>query len=373
MKYRIVTHGNCTDGYCSAFVVKKFFNTLFGTKLTEQEIQEIPVLGVQPQDIQAGKVPFSSADVVVDLPKPDSKIFFWCDHHLTTKPTAALPENQYWKAAPSCTGFLIAIALEKGAKSSTELVKFKKAIDINDSAAYTKKDIKDCYYKRKSYQQQNSLQKLTMIGAMFNTRDRVLNDEIFRTLLSSELGETPLSSKSLWQLNPIMFYKAQLESFELWRKNVDIYLRYDAEAQCVVQDDRKANINIGVPDRFYSYLKFPQASYHMNLRIIDEVLRNHKTISGTPEGGSPSVQKGASSLAPKALPSIEKKARLGIGSNIFHKERCKVDISKLCQEVGKKFGGSGGGHFAVGGAVIKADKADEAIKFILEILRGKMQ
>lgn len=335
MKYRIITHGNCTDGYCSAFVIKKFFNIFFGTKLSGQEILDIPVFGVQPQDIQAGKFTFSSRDIVVDLPRSDKNVFFWCDHHLTTKPVEILPENYYWKTTPSCTGFLIDIALGKGVKASKELLEFKRVIDISDGAAYTKKDIKNCYYKRKSYQQHSPLQKLTIIGSMFNTRDRVLNDEIFRTLLANELGETPLSSKSLWQLNPLMFHKAQLESFEQWRKNVDTYLSYDQEAQCVLQDDRLAKINVGVPDRFYSYMKFPQASYHVNWRIIDD----------------------------------EKKARFGIGSNIFHKERCKVDISELCREVGKKFGGSGGGHYYVGGAVIKADKSDEAIKFILERLK----
>jgi len=337
MKYRIITHGNCTDGFCSAYVVKKYFNLLLKTKLSESEIQEIPVLGVQPQDIQQGKVIFSEGDIVLDLPHHHKKVFFWCDHHLTTKTTDRLPENYHWKAAPSCTGFLIELAAAAGAKLSKEVLEFQKAIDINDSAAYTKKDIKDCYYKRKNYQQHSPLQKLTMIGSMFNTRDRILNDEIFRTLLTSELGETPLSSNPLWQLNPLIFHKAQLESFELWRNNVDTYLSYDAEAQCVVQDDRLAKINVGVPDRFYSYLKFPEASYHVNLRVIEE----------------------------------EKKARLGIGSNIFHKDRCKVNISELCQEVGKRFGGSGGGHFAVGGAVIKADKADEALKFILEAFKKK--
>lgn len=336
MKYRIITHGNCTDGYCSAFVVKKFFNVFFDAALSDQEIQEIPVLGVQPQDIQAGKVHFTSGDIVVDLPPPPgTKVLFWCDHHLTTDPGKALPKNQYWKIAPSCTGFLIDIALEKGAKSTKELLEFKRAIDVIDNAEYSKKEIKDCFYKQKEYQHLTFLQKLTMVGAMFSTRDRVLNDVIFRTLLTSDLGETPLSSRSLWQLNPLMFHQAQLESFEQWRKNVDTYITYDSESKCVVQDDRLAKINIGVPDRFYSYLRFPEASYHVNLRIIDE----------------------------------EKKARLGLGSNIFHKERCKVNIGELCKEIGKKFGGSGGGHYAVGGAVIKADKTDEALAFILERLK----
>jgi len=338
MKHRIITHGNCTDGYSSAFVVKRFFNILFDTELSEQEILDIPVLGVQPQDIQAGKVQFSSGDIVVDLPRPPTKVFFWCDHHLTTKPSKELPQNHHWKVTPSCAGFLIDIILEKGVKSSKELLDFKKAIDVIDNAEYTKKDMKECFYKQKSYHTLTPVQKLTLIGSMFSTRDRILNDEIFRTLLTSELGETPLSNQALWQLNPALFHRAQLESFAQWRKNVDTYIAYDAEAKCVVQDDRLAKINIGVPDRFYSYMKFPEASYHVNLRIIED----------------------------------EKKARLGIGCNIFHKERCKVNIGALCKEVSEKFGGSGGGHFTVGGGFVKAEKADEALKFILEKFKNEV-
>lgn len=337
MKYRIITHGSCTDGYSSAFVVKRFFNELFGTTLNLKEIQEIPAIGMLPYDIMAGKVAFLPGDIVVDLPRPETKVLFWCDHHLTMKPVGNLPENYFWKQTPSCAGFLIDLAIKKGAAASKELMEFKKVIDISDSASYTTKEIKACYYKQNDYRNLTTLQKLAMIGAMFNTRDKVLNDEIFRTLLSSELGKTPLSSTSLWQLNPLMYHKAQLESFEQWRKNVDRYIDYDSEAHCVVQDDRKAKLNIGIPDRFYSYMKFPQASYHLHLRIIDE----------------------------------KKKAQLGIGSHIFHKERCKVNIGELCQEVGRKFEGYGGGHFAVGGAVIKADKCDEAVQFILEKLKKK--
>ena len=86
MNYRIITHGNCTDGYSSAFVVKRHFNSFFGTKLGAEEIQNIPVFGVQPQDIQRRKFPVSPGDIVVDLPRPGEKTFFWCDHHLTSKP-----------------------------------------------------------------------------------------------------------------------------------------------------------------------------------------------------------------------------------------------------------------------------------------------
>lgn len=331
MKYRIVTHGNCTDGYCSAFVVKRFFNDFFGTKLTDKQIQEIPVIGAQPYDLQEGKFSFNSGDIVLDLPHPKGKVLFWCDHHSSNEQKGNLPEGYFWKVAPSCTGFLIELAQQQGTKADKELLQFKRAIDINDSAGFTKEEIKDIFYKQKSYARLSPLQKLAAIGAMFNTRDRNLNEEIFRTLLTRDLGNTPLSSPSLWQLNPLMYHKAQLESYQQWRDNVDTYVYYDPEAKCVVQDDRMAKINIGIPDRFYVYMKQPHANYSLNLRLVEE-----------------------------------KKARLGIGSNIFHKERCQVDIGALCQEIGKKFGGSGGGHYYVGGVVIRADKADEAIEFILE-------
>lgn len=339
MKYRIITHGGCTDGYCSAFAVKKYFNILFGTNLSDKEIKEIEVVGLQPREVQLEEFKFSGRDIVLDLPKPRAEIFFWADHHLTTKPLLRLPENEKWKQAPSCAGFLLELISEKGVKLSEETLQFKKAIDVVDDAEYTKKDIRLCFYKQDSYDLDSSLLKLHMVGAMFHTRDKVLNDEIFRTLLGDGLGETPLSSKELWKLNPLMFHKAQLQSYQEWRENVDTYLYYDEKAKCVVQDDRQARFSKGVVDRFYVHLKFPQTSYSFNARVVDD-----------------------------------EKARIGIGSNIFHKERCKIDIGRLCKIVGEKFGeGSGGGHFHVGGATISPEKIDDALKFVLKVMaEGKI-
>ena len=114
MKYRIVTHGNCTDGYSSAFVMKRFFNDFFGTALSKKQIQKIPVLGVQPHVIQQKKLIFTEKDIVVDLPRPQKPVLFWCDHHLTSKPTGELPENHHWKITPSCAGYLLIWLWKKG-------------------------------------------------------------------------------------------------------------------------------------------------------------------------------------------------------------------------------------------------------------------
>ena len=340
MKYRIITHGGCTDGYCSAFVVKKYFNIIFGTQLNEEDVRKIEVIGLAPYDVQTGEFEFSEKDIVLDLPRPEVDIFFWADHHVTNKPFRELSKNENWKNTPSCAGFLLELVAEKGAKLSGETLQFRKAIDIIDDAEYTKKDIQLCFYKQDNYDIDSPLLKLHIISAMFHTRDRNLNDEIFRTLLSSNLGETPLSSEELWKLNPLMFHKAQLQGYEDWRENLDTYVYYDEKAKCVVQDDRKTKFSKGVVDRFYVHIKFPQTSYSVNLRIIDE-----------------------------------EKARFGLGSNIFHKYRCKIDLGKLCKVTAEKFGeSSGGGHFYVGGGTISLDKIDEALKFILKCLaEGKIE
>ncbi|MBI2666779.1 hypothetical protein HYX13_04155 [Candidatus Woesearchaeota archaeon] len=332
--YRILTHSNCLDGFCSAFIVKKYFNVILGTTLSQEEIQKIPVIGVEPQELQEKEV--TAYDLVVDLPLPIENVFFWCDHHITSKPKNTLPKNYHWKDEPSCTGYLLALAEERGLTMSDELKAFKKAIDIKDAALYTVEHIKECFYPQKNYELASPLLKLHMIDGMFSTRDKVLNDEIFRTLLSRELGETPLSTQTLWQLDPLLFHRAHLESYAQWRENVDTYLVYNEEIKTVVQDDRKAEKRRGVADRFYVYLKFPQASYSVNFGVIEE----------------------------------ENKTRFGLGSNPFHKDRCKVNLGELCKEIGKKFGfGPGGGHHGVGGVSVKKENTDKALEFILGKLK----
>src|SRR3989338_9592 len=147
--YRIITHGNCTDGFSSAFVVKKYFNILFGTQLSAQELQKIDIWSVKPQSLPAIKC--TAQDLVVDLPQPEQRVFFWCDHHLTTKPQGKLPQNYFWKAEPSCAGYLLTLAEERGLVMNEELKAFKKAIDIKDNAEYTPKDIEECFYAQKDY------------------------------------------------------------------------------------------------------------------------------------------------------------------------------------------------------------------------------
>lgn len=333
MAHRIITHSGCTDGFSSAFIVKKHFNLFLGTKLTEKQIRNIEVIGVEPYDVQLGNISFRKGDILLDIPLPKKKVFFWCDHHSSTNPFKKLPQNHYWKETPSCAGYLINLAIEKGIKPSKELLQFKRVIDVMDSGKYTKKEIQECFYEQENYDSPSALLKLHMTGGMYRTKDQNLNQEMFKTLFSSKLGETPLTSKELWDLNPLIYHQAQLQGFKQWREGVDKYLRYDSKTGCVIQDDRLAASSRGIADRFYVYTKFPQASYSLNLKVVEEG-----------------------------------KVRFGFGSNIFHPERRKVNIGSICKEVGKKFHGTGGGHDGVGGIIVMEDECDQAIDYILKKL-----
>ena len=329
MTYRIITHAKCTDGFCSAFIFKKYVTYL--TDLKEDDIRDAEIIPLLPRDVQTeGEFEFTENDIILDLPKPNLKVFFWADHHSSNKQDLTSNED-HWKVTPSCAGFLLDLAEKNGLKMTKELQDFKDAVDTIDSASYTPEDIKACYYPQKNYG--TPLQKMHQLSALFHTRDNALNHAIYTTILKENLGETPLSTESIWNFRPEIFHKAQIENYESWREFVDEFLEFIDKT--AVQDDRGAGFSKGVPDRFYAYMKFPKASYNLVLRQVDERM-----------------------------------LRIGIGSNIFNKKLCKIDIGKLCKEIGKKFGeGSGGGHFYVGGATIFLKNGDEAKEFILDKLK----
>jgi hypothetical protein len=329
MTYRIITHAGCTDGFSSAFIFKKYVT--YFTDLTEDDIKDAEIIPLLPRDVQTpDEFEFTDKDILLDLPKPDTNVFFWADHHSSNKQDK-MTSSDYWKVTPSCTGFLLDLAEKNGLKITKELQDFKVAMDKIDSAAYTPEEIKACYYRQNEYT--TPLQKMHQLSSLFHTRDKALNHEIFTTVLFSKLGETPLSTESIWNFSPEVFHKAQIINYEAWREFVDEFI--EEVGNTVVQDNRDVGFSKGVPDRFYAYIKFPKASYNFVLKQVDE-----------------------------------KMLRVGLGSNIFNKKLCKVDIGKLCKEVGTKFGeGSGGGHFYVGGATIFVENGDEAKKFILDKLK----
>jgi oligoribonuclease NrnB/cAMP/cGMP phosphodiesterase (DHH superfamily) len=328
MKHRILTHGGCTslDGFASAYIFKKYFTKILNIS------EDIEVKGINHEDYRSMK--FNEGDIVLDLPKPNSDIFFWCDHHITAKPTQELKKNYYWEVKPSCAGYLIEIAYNHGIKPTKSLDEFKKAIDDMDSANYTLEQIKKLYYSPLDDKRLNALEKVHLVSSMLHTKDQNLNKNLANYFLSNELSETPISDKNIFKMQPLIFHKAQVTGYQKWREWVDDFTNYDQKSKTVITDHRKAGRQKGNADRFYAFVKYQNSSYSLRVQEFDD---------GT---------------------------RISIGSNIFHKDRCKVDIGKMCQEIATEFGdGVGGGHYGVGGTTVKNEKTNQAINKILKIFK----
>ena len=58
------------------------------------------------------------------------------------------------------------------------------------------------------------------------------------TVLTNKLGETPISTELINQLQPLMFHNAQLKGFSDWRKNVDTSPQYMCVALSVADPAR---------------------------------------------------------------------------------------------------------------------------------------
>tara|TARA_Y100000310_G_C20673147_1_gene811395 strand:- start:1198 stop:2265 length:1068 start_codon:yes stop_codon:yes gene_type:complete len=334
--FRIITHAGCTDGFFSAWITKRYFNELTGLNLTREEITKIPVIGHKPAEVQTGEIELTEHDILLDLPLPENtKVFLWVDHHSSAKPKRDLDQHEHWEQLPSCTGQLIAMIEKNGLTLSKELKNFKIAMDKIDSADYTEAEIMQAYYHPKEgteFDTKNPLITTHILASFIHTKDLFLNTVLLANLTNcSPKADSPLTDPSLWAVKPTLFYQSQLNGYQEWRDQVDTYIEYNKEFKTIIQDTRKIHRSFGIVDRFYAYIKFPEASYGIVIKERNETL-----------------------------------AYLGVGCNIFHKERCKVDIGRLCKNIATKFGtGGGGGHKTVGGCVIRKEHVDEAKKIIL--------
>ncbi len=342
MNYRIITHAACTDGFCSAFVVKKYLMQHWDKNLSEEDIKKIPVIGVKPYEMRDFE--FKGDDIVVDLPRPHTQTFAWIDHHASNKPEEGekLPERYVWGKHYSNAGLLLEIAQKEfGLELTPKLKEFKEASELIDAALYTKEVITECYYYQDNFDNPSILLQLHFLGELFHTRDRELNSVLFNAMLSTDLGEIPTETQLFKEMHPVLFHKAALNGFNAWREQLDTYVEYDEESRTSIQDSRKILRSNGNVDRFYVYMKYPKSVYGVNIKVIRDE---------------------------------EQTARIGIGSNIFHKDWCKAQIGDICEEISRKFGNStGGGHPYVGSTTVYEKNIDEALKMILEKLKASLE
>ena len=329
---RIITHHHCIDGFHSAFIAKKYLLPYF------QKNQDAIVIPLNPNDVELGLFEFDKDDIVLDLPKPQKKVFFWADHHKTNKPKENLEELHQttathieWRDNPSCTGLLIDYLQEQGISLLSEVLELKKILDKTDTANYTPKEYEQCFVLP-NFENPTLLQQTIILSAIFQTKDANLNTEIFQGLFNLQLGSIPSQSNFFQSPFINLLAKAHFKNMEEWRTLMDDNFELDPKTKTVIQDDRKIRLKKGVPDRFYVYYKYKDSDYSVSLREKD----------------------------------LDKIA-IGIGKNVFYNKFNPLDVGKLCKTVGKMFGkGAGGGHKDIGGCEVKKDNTDAALKYILD-------
>jgi len=331
--------------------MKRYFNEILklkGTKneLTKDQIKNIPVIGIKPYEAKLDNlkgIEFTKNDIILDLPKPNKEIYFWCDHHSSNKPDKDNPptHDHHFQIAPSNTGLLIELAIKGGAKNTKGLEQFKECIDIVDDARYNIEQIKNCYYLKDKWDIDNStpLLKTHILSSFIRSKDFFLTQQFLNFVSNSAItseSPSPLTSKLLWQLEPLQWHIARLKGHNEWREQFDEYVYLDKPTMTVIQDTRKIKRSKGIFDRFYQYLKYEDAVYNLVIKVDD----------------------------------IENTTRLGLGANIFKKNLRKLDVGKTLKTLANKFGeGAGGGHAAVGGATINKEHTDKAIDFILDSIK----
>ncbi len=340
---RIITHQGCLDGFHSAFIAKQYLLPFL--KIDTNNIEIIPA---NPTEIELDQIELQPTDFVLDLPKPKRPVFFWADHHPTSKPRAPIANqttsqeqilkipitHEMWRDNASCTGLLIDYLTQNNYPLPKEVYLLKETLDKTDTASYTPKEYEDCFIEP-NFTNPTLLQQTIIISTTFQTKDAVLNNILFTHILKEPQG--PIPTLSPYYNNPYLKFLAlaHFQNMKEWREIMNTIFEENSEASCVIQDDRKLTIRRGVVDRFYVYYKFKDAKYSINLRDHDD---------GT--------------------------TRIGIGKNVFYYKDQPIDIGQLCKTVGKKFGsGSGGGHKDVGGCSVLKENANDALNFILNEIK----
>ena len=338
---RIITHQHCLDGFHSAFIAKKYILPFLN--INTEHIEIIPV---NPTEIELDQIELQETDFVLDLPRPKRPVFFWADHHLTSKPrikdqstqitttqSIKIP-HEMWRDNASCTGLLIEYLTEQKYQLPQEVFQLKAILDKTDKASYSPKEYEECFVTP-NFSNPSLLQQTIFLSTTFQTKDAVLNQILFTGLLQKNLGSIPTLSEYFQSPYLQLFAKAHFQNMKEWRELMDTIFEENIQASCVIQDDRKLTLRRGVVDRFYVYYKYKNAKYSINLREHDD---------GT--------------------------VRIGIGKNVFYYKEQPIDIGQLCKSVGKRFGnGSGGGHKDVGGCAVDKDNGDLALHYILDEIK----
>ncbi|MEW6259598.1 MAG: exopolyphosphatase [Thermodesulfobacteriota bacterium] len=289
---RIVTRPDF-DGIVCAVLLKEVFSI------------DVPIVWVEPGDIQNHRVPIKPGDILANLPyAPGCSL--WFDHHHSNRMPETVPG--LFRMAPSAAGLVFEYFRERYQRDFSELVQ---AADKIDSADLTMAEV--------FYPQAHPYLLLSMTLPGHSRREEAYWNhlvDLLRRLPIEAVLQDPLVKEHC---------DAVCSQNESYQQVLVSHTR--CEAAVAVTDFRDFH---PAPDgnRFLVYALFPQTNVHMKIRYDT---RDPKLVA------------------------------VSVGHSIFNKT-CNVDVGTLLSHY------QGGGHFTVGACRFPKEFADVYIPQILAAL-----
>lgn len=273
--------------------------------LTDAYRIEEPILWVEPNDVQKGRVDIRPQDIIANLPY-DERCALWFDHHFTNQ--IDRPFEGAFRIAPSAAGIIFEYYKGRFRREYSQLVR---AADKIDSANLT--------------------------------LDEVLHPEKYPyVLLSLTVSNEVGTNESYWNMLVALFGEKDiqqvLESAEVKQHCQTVVSQNDRYVDVLKQHTRlKRHVSITdfrpfdsppVGNRFLVYSLFPESAANVRLRHEDQ---NKDVVV------------------------------VNVGHSIFN-PYCRVNVGLMLTRFG------GGGHRGAGSARIPQSKADNYISQIVDQL-----
>ena len=273
-----------------------------------------------PKDIQDGKIPISSNDILANVPYGKG-CGMWFDHHMSEHERQQLDfefdgasENK-----PSCARVIYDYFMPKHKDKLTRFAEMINAVDKADSGYYTREDILD----------PQGWMMLAFIadprtGFGYQRTFRISNFELMKSLPSRLRHQT---------IEEILGSPDFLERIDVYREQIEVYKKFilehaRTEGDAIVLDFRGIH-DIPTGNRFIEYVLYPEQN--ISIRLVDNRDRQLVMIS---VGHS----------------TINRSSTINVGSMLL------------------QFGG--GGHLRVGTCQVMAGEAGIVLNRILNEVNG---
>lgn len=264
-----------------------------------------PVIWVEPNLVQKGRVDIQNEDIIANLPF-DARCAMWFDHHYTNQ--IDIPFTGAFKIAPSAAGIIFEYYKSRLQRDYSELV-----------------------------------QKADKIDSAELTLDEVLHPE-----------------KDPYVLLSLTISNEDQPDEPYWNKLVELFRKYDIRQVLIDSEVKQRCQNVVAQnDRFVDFVK-KHTSVDQNVSITDL-----RALDNAPSGNRFLVY----SLFPDTVANVriryEDKDKetivVNVGHSIFN-PNCNVNVGLMLAQF------DGGGHRGAGSARFNASRANEYIPQIIDIL-----